>query len=80
MSLQESFTPESQSDRATRTFYRYYSIDIGNRIALAEDREVDGDRAALALGRIILLASSHPKIEVWSGNMRVGVLTKDFVS
>jgi hypothetical protein len=31
-------------------FYRFYSMDIGGRIALAEDHECESDTAALALG------------------------------
>jgi hypothetical protein len=72
---QEGF--RDKPGRAAAASYRFYSIDVGNRIALAEDHEVDGDRAALALGRKILLVSNHPKIEVWFGNLRVGVLTKE---
>jgi hypothetical protein len=79
MSIQESFSPAIKSDRPA-LMYRFYSIDVGNRIALAEDHKVDDDRNALALGKRILLASGHPRIEVWLGNLRVGVLTKDFVS
>jgi hypothetical protein len=62
--------------QAGRQLYRFYSIDVGNRIALAEDHECDSDRNALALGKKILLASNHPKVEVWFGKLRLGVLDK----
>jgi hypothetical protein len=68
---QEAFT--DKSGRTGQAYYRFYSIDADNRIALAVDYESDGDKAALSLGRRILLASSHPKVEVWLGNLRVGV-------
>jgi hypothetical protein len=80
MSISTEGEPSTAANRAARAFYRFYSIDVGNRIALAEDHEVDGDRPALALGKKILLASSHPKLEVWFGNLRVGVLAKDSLS
>jgi hypothetical protein len=75
---QEALT--DKSERNGQALYRFYSIDVGNRIALAEDHESDGDKAALALGKEILLASSHPKVEVWYGKLRVGVLAKDSMS
>jgi hypothetical protein len=55
-------------------FYRFYSLDVGDRIVLAEDRECESDSAALALGRKLLSDKNCPKIEVWLGKMRVGVI------
>jgi hypothetical protein len=55
-------------------FYRFYSIDIGGRIALAEDRECESDAVALALGNELLSGRTCPKIEVWLDRKRVGVI------
>jgi hypothetical protein len=55
-------------------FYRFYSIDIGGRIALAEDHECESDTAALALGNKLLSGRTCPKIEVWLDRKRVGVI------
>jgi hypothetical protein len=55
-------------------FYRFYSIDVGGRIALAEDHECENDRAALTLGKKLLSEKSFPKIEVWLHKSRVGVI------
>ena len=55
-------------------FYRFYSIDVGGRIALAEDHECESDRAALALGNKLLSEKSCPKIEVWLRKSRIGVI------
>jgi hypothetical protein len=52
----------------------FYSLDVGDRISLAEDRECESDSAALALGRKLLSDKNCPKIEVWLGKMRVGVI------
>ena len=60
--------------REAGLFYRFYSLDVGDRIALAEDRECESDSAALALGRELLSQKNCPKIEVWLGKMRVGVI------
>jgi hypothetical protein len=55
-------------------FYRFYSIDIGGRIALAEDRECESDAVALALGNELLSGRTCQKIEVWLDRKRVGVI------
>ena len=55
-------------------FYRFYSIDVGDRIALAEDHECESDSAALALGKTLLSEKSFPKIEVWLRKSRIGVI------
>jgi hypothetical protein len=55
-------------------FYRFYSIDVGGRIALAEDHECEGDRAALALGKVLLSERSFPKVEVWLHKTCIGVV------
>ena len=55
-------------------FYRFYSIDVGGRIALAEDHECESDGAALALGKKLLSEKSCPKIEVWLHKSRIGVI------
>jgi hypothetical protein len=55
-------------------FYRFYSIDIGGRIALAEDHECESDTVALALGNKLLSERICPKIEVWLDRKRVGVI------
>jgi hypothetical protein len=55
-------------------FYRFYSIDVGGRIALAEDHECESDSAALVLGRKLLSEKNCPKIEVWLRKARVGVI------
>jgi hypothetical protein len=55
-------------------FYRFYSIDVGGRIALAEDHECNSDSAALALGKKLLSEKSCPKIEVWHHRSRIGVI------
>ena len=55
-------------------FYRFYSIDIGGRIALAEDHECESDTAALALGNKLLSGRTCPKIEVWLDRTRIGVI------
>jgi hypothetical protein len=66
--------------RAGHSFYRFYTIDVGGRIALVEDHECEGDKTALARGKDILHSSKHPKVEVWFRKARVGVLDRDFVS
>jgi hypothetical protein len=58
----------------TRRFYRFYSIDIGGRIALAEDHECESDSAALALGKSLLAEKRCTQIEVWLDKTRVGVV------
>jgi hypothetical protein len=55
-------------------FYRFYSIDIGGRIALAEDHECENDTAALALGKNLLSGRRCPTIEVWLERARIGVI------
>jgi hypothetical protein len=55
-------------------FYRFYSIDIGGRIALAEDHECESDAVALALGNELLSGRTCQKIEVWLDRKRVGVI------
>jgi hypothetical protein len=55
-------------------FYRFYSIDIGGRIALAEDHECESDTAAHALGNRLLTERRCPKIEVWLDRKRVSVI------
>jgi hypothetical protein len=55
-------------------FYRFYSIDIGGRIALAEDHECESDIAALALGKNLLSGRTCPTIEVWLERARIGVI------
>jgi hypothetical protein len=55
-------------------FYRFYSIDVGGRISLAEDHECESDGAALALGKKLLSEKSCPKIEVWLHKSRIGVI------
>ena len=42
-------------------FYRFYSIDIGGRIALAEDHECESDAAALALGNRASFGEEMPE-------------------
>jgi hypothetical protein len=63
-----AYTPEAGH------FYRFYSIDIGGRIALAEDHECESDTVALALGNKLLSGRTCPKIEVWLDRKRVGVI------
>jgi hypothetical protein len=58
----------------TTRFYRFYSIDIGGRIALAEDHECASDGAALTLGKNLLSQKRCPKIEVWLDRTRIGVI------
>jgi hypothetical protein len=55
-------------------FYRFYSIDVGGRIALAEDHSCESDAAALALGNKLLSDRKCPKIEVWLDRTRIGVM------
>jgi hypothetical protein len=55
-------------------FYRFYSIDVGGRIALAEDHECENDSDALVLGRKLLAEKNCPKMEVWLRKVRVGVI------
>jgi hypothetical protein len=55
-------------------FYRFYSIDIGGRIALAEDHECESDAVALARGNELLSGRTCQKIEVWLDRKRVGVI------
>jgi hypothetical protein len=55
-------------------FYRFYSIDVGGRIALAEDHACESDAAALALGNKLLSDRKCPKIEVWLDRTRIGVM------
>ncbi|HEY4924311.1 MAG TPA: hypothetical protein VII20_07855 [Roseiarcus sp.] len=55
-------------------FYRFYSIDVGGRIALAEDHSCDGDAAALALGNKLLSERTCSTIEVWLDKTRIGVI------
>ena len=55
-------------------FYRFYSIDIGGRIALAEDHECESDTVALALGNKLLSERRCQKVEVWLDRTRVGVI------
>jgi hypothetical protein len=55
-------------------FYRFYSIDVGGRIALAEDHECENDSDALAFGEKLLAGKSCPKMEVWLRKVRVGVI------
>jgi hypothetical protein len=63
-----AFIPEASH------FYRFYSIDVGGRIALAEDHECESDSAALALGKKLLSEKNFPKIEVWLRTSRIGVV------
>ena len=56
-----------------KPFYRFYSIDVGGRIALAEDHSCDGDTAALSLGRL-LSERRASTIEVWLDRTRIGVI------
>jgi hypothetical protein len=55
-------------------FYRFYSIDIGGRIALAEDHECESDTAALAHGKKLLSGRTCPAIEVWLDRARIGLI------
>ena len=55
-------------------FYRFFSIYVGGRIALAEDHECESDGAAIALGRKLLCEKDCPKVEVWLRKRRIGVL------
>ena len=55
-------------------FYRFYSIDIGGRIALAEDHECESDGAAIALAKKLLSEKTCPTIEVWLHKSRIGVI------
>jgi len=55
-------------------FYRFYSIDIGGRITLAEDHECENDSVALALGKKLLPEKRCSQIEVWLGRARIGVI------
>ena len=55
-------------------FYRFYSIDIGGRIALAEDHECESDTAAISLGNRLLTERRCPTIEVWLDRQRVSVI------
>jgi hypothetical protein len=55
-------------------FYRFYSIDVGGRIALAEDHSCESDAAAVALGNKLLSDRKCPKIEVWLDRTRIGVM------
>jgi hypothetical protein len=55
-------------------FYRFYSIDIGGRIALAEDHECESETVALALGNKLLSERRCTKIEVWLDRKRVGII------
>ena len=68
-----SGTGATKSDGGERRFYRFYSVDIGGRIVLAEDHECADERAALALGRNILAQRNCPKVEVWLGKVRIGI-------
>jgi hypothetical protein len=58
----------------TKRFYRFYSIDFGGRIALAEDHECESDSAALALGKSLLSEKRCPQLEVWLDRTRIGVM------
>ncbi len=73
-------TQDANSDPGKHRFYRFFSFDMGGRIALAEDHECENDRQAIALGRQLLAETNHPKIEVWLHKMRLGVLQKVVVS
>jgi hypothetical protein len=73
-------SPEQSVATSGHFSYRFYHFDIGGRIILAEDHECDGERAALALGKSILLASDRPKVEVWHLKQRVGILDKASIS
>jgi hypothetical protein len=55
-------------------FYRFYSIDIGGRIVLAEDHECESDTAAISLGNRLLTERRCPTIEVWLDRQRVSVI------
>jgi hypothetical protein len=55
-------------------FYRFYSIDVGGRIALAEDHECENDSAAIALGNKLLSQRVCTSIEVWLDRRRVSVI------
>ncbi|WP_158818251.1 hypothetical protein [Methylocapsa sp. S129] len=55
-------------------FYRFYSIDVGGRIALAEDHECESDGAAIALAKKLLSEKTCPTIEVWLHKSRIGVI------
>lgn len=55
-------------------FYRFYSIDVGGRMVLAEDHECESDSAALVLGRKLLSEKNCPKMEVWLRKARIGVI------
>ena len=55
-------------------FYRFFSIDVGGRIALAEDHECENDSAALVLGKKLLSEKNCPKVEVWLRKVRIGVI------
>jgi hypothetical protein len=58
----------------TTRFYRFYSIDIGGRIALAEDHECESDSAALTFGKNLLSEKRCPQIEVWLDRTRIGLI------
>jgi hypothetical protein len=55
-------------------FYWFYSMDIGGRIALAEDHECENHTAALAHGKKLLSGRTCPTIEVWLDRTRIGVI------
>jgi hypothetical protein len=57
-------------------FYRFFSIDVGGRVALAEDHECASDRDAMALGNALLSERGWPKIEVWLRRGRIGALSR----
>jgi hypothetical protein len=55
----------------TTRFYRFYSIDIGGRIA---DHECESDSAALARGKNLLSEKMYPQVEVWLDRTRIGLI------
>jgi hypothetical protein len=67
-------TPSAAFLPKAEHFYRFYSIDVGGRIALAEDHACESDTAALALGNKLLSQRLCPKIEVWLDRTRIGVI------
>jgi hypothetical protein len=72
--MQSGGVPSSVYAPEAGHFYRFYSIDIGGRIALAEDHECENHGAALALGKKLLAMKRRPSIEVWLDRARIGVI------